>query len=148
MNQSAYVSDSSPHSTASAEAQAYLLGILSVAAFALTLPCAKILAGHLSAMQIGLFRSALAALAAVPVVWLTRSPLPNLSQIKRLLLMSLGVVYGFPVLTAVGMQHVPVGHGGVVLAALPLSTAVFGTLITKDRPPLLFWAASMAGFVA
>lgn len=136
-----------PRSPASVEAEAYFLGLVSVAAFALTLPCAKLLTGHLSALQIGFFRSVLAALAAVPVLAFTRSAWPNPGQIKRLFLMSVGVVYGFPVLTAVGMAHVPVGHGGVVLAALPLSTAIFGTLITKDRPPLLFWGASVAGCV-
>lgn len=133
---------------ASVEMQAYLLGLMSVAAFALTLPCAKVLAGPLSAMQIGLFRSMLAALAALPILWFTRSARPNASQVKRLLLLSLGIVYGFPILTAVGMRYVPVGHGGVVLAALPLATAIFGSLITKDRPPLLFWLASIGGFVA
>lgn len=133
---------------ASVEMQAYLLGLMSVAAFALTLPCAKVLAGPLSAMQIGLFRSMLAALAALPILWFTRSARPNASQLKRLLLLSLGIVYGFPILTAVGMRYVPVGHGGVVLAALPLATAIFGSLITKDRPPLLFWLASIGGFVA
>jgi drug/metabolite transporter (DMT)-like permease len=147
MNRTTPLNVASPTS-ASIEAEAYLLGVLSVAAFALTLPCAKVLAGHLSAIQIGLFRSALAGLVALPILLFTGSARPNRSQIKRLFLMSLGVVYGFPVLTAVGMQYVPVGHGGVVLAALPLSTAIFGSLITKDRPPILFWLASVGGFIA
>lgn len=148
MTQASSISPVTQRAGLSIEAEAYLLGIISVAAFALTLPCAKALAGHLGALQIGLFRSVLAALAAVPVLLFARSARPNASQIKRLFLMSLGVVYGFPILTALGMQHVPVGHGGVVLAALPLATAIFGTLITKDRPPALFWVASVAGFVS
>lgn len=132
----------------SREAEAYTLGLLSVAAFALTLPCAKVLTGTLSAIQIGIFRSLLAALAAVPILIFLRAPLPNRSQVRRLLLTSLGIVYGFPILTAVGMQYVPVSHGGVVLAALPLSTAIFGTIITKDRPPFMFWIVSMIGFLS
>jgi len=132
----------------SSETEAYLLGVLSVAAFALTLPCAKWLSAHLGALQIGFFRSAIAALVALPILCLTRSPWPNRRQVGRLLLLSLGVVYGFPVLTALGMAHVPVGHGGVLLAALPLSTAIFATLITRDRPPPLFWLASVGGFFA
>lgn len=149
MTQSTSLSNRTTTPTAtSSDTEAYALGIMSVAAFALTLPCAKALAGHLSAIEIGLFRSVLAALAAVPVLLLTRAPWPNASQIRRLLLTSLGIVYGFPILTAVGMQYVPVSHGGVVLAALPLSTAIFGTLITTDRPPAMFWFASVAGFVA
>ena len=127
--------------------QAYLLGLISVAAFAMTLPAAKILAGDLSALQVGFFRSVLAAFAAIPFLLIGRAKRPNRSQIKRMLLTSTGIVYGFPILTALGMQYVPVSHGGVVLAALPLSTALFGTLITGIRPSRLFWVVSGLGFV-
>ena len=44
-----FISDSSDY-------EAYLLGVISVAAFALTLPAAKVLVTDLSAMQIGFFR--------------------------------------------------------------------------------------------
>ncbi|WP_263260530.1 DMT family transporter [Pseudomonas sp. RIT-PI-S] len=125
---------------------AYLLGLISVAAFAMTLPAAKMLAGELSAMQVGIFRSVLAAFAAIPFLVFGRAKLPNRSQVKRMLLTSTGIVYGFPILTALGMQYVPVSHGGVLLAALPLSTAVFGTLITGTRPSRAFWLVSCLGF--
>jgi drug/metabolite transporter (DMT)-like permease len=134
--------------TARQDLHAYLLGLLSVAAFALTLPLTKVLTGHLSALQIGLFRSLIAACAAVPILVATRSRLPNWSQLRRLFATSLGIVYGFPILTALGMTYVPVSHGGVVLAALPLSTAIFGTLITRSRPSLSFWVVSLLGFAA
>jgi drug/metabolite transporter (DMT)-like permease len=127
--------------------QAYFLGLISVAAFAMTLPAAKILAGDLSALQVGFFRSVLAAFAAIPFLLIGRAKRPNRSQIKRMLLTSTGIVYGFPILTALGMQYVPVSHGGVVLAALPLSTAIFGTLITGTRPSKMFWAVSSLGFL-
>ena len=127
--------------------QAYFLGLISVAAFAMTLPAAKILAGDLSALQVGFFRSVLAAFAAIPFLILGRAKLPARSQIKLMLLPSTGIVYGFPILTALGMQYVPVSHGGVVLAALPLSTAIFGTLITGTRPSKMFWVVSSLGFL-
>jgi drug/metabolite transporter (DMT)-like permease len=133
---------------ASHEVQAYLLGLFSVAAFALTLPLTKALSGQLSPLQIGLFRSLLAGMAALPILLLTRAAWPNRSQLKRLLATSIGIVYGFPILTALGMAYVPVSHGGVVLAALPLSTAIFGTLITHDKPPASFWFISIIGFAA
>ncbi len=134
--------------TANRDTLAYLLGLLSVAAFALTLPFAKVLSGQLSALQIGLFRSLLAGLAAVPILVATRAPRPNRSQLKRILATSVGIVYGFPILTALGMAYVPVSHGGVVLAALPLSTSIFGTMITRERPPAAFWFVSFLGFLA
>ncbi|WP_052469265.1 DMT family transporter [Pseudomonas massiliensis] len=131
----------------SQDTQAYLLGLVSVAAFAMTLPAAKLLAGELSALQVGFFRSVLAALAAIPFLLLGRAKWPDRSQVKRMLLTSTGIVYGFPILTALGMQYVPVSHGGVVLAALPLSTAIFGTLITGTRPSAAFWSVSGLGFM-
>ncbi|WP_426149880.1 DMT family transporter [Pseudomonas sp. DC3000-4b1] len=131
----------------SQDTQAYLLGLVSVAAFAMTLPAAKLLAGELSALQVGMFRSVLAALAAIPFLLLGRAKWPNRAQVKRMLLTSTGIVYGFPILTALGMQYVPVSHGGVVLAALPLSTAIFGTLITGTRPSTAFWLVSGLGFM-
>ena len=133
--------------TKNQDLQAYFLGLISVAAFAMTLPAAKMLAGDLSAVQVGIFRSVIAALAAIPFLLIGRARLPNRSQIKRMLLTSTGIVYGFPILTALGMQSVPVSHGGVVLAALPLSTAIFGTLITGTRPSKAFWAVSTLGFL-
>ncbi|MEF9673958.1 DMT family transporter [Pseudomonas sp. PCH446] len=105
------------------------------------------LAGDLSAVQVGIFRSVIAAFAAIPFLLIGRARFPNRSQIKRMLLTSTGIVYGFPILTALGMQYVPVSHGGVVLAALPLSTAIFGTLITGTRPSRAFWAISSLGFL-
>lgn len=140
-------SDVNP-SSASHDIHAYVLGLLSVAAFALTLPLTKTLSGQLSALQIGLFRSLLAAFAAALILAATRATVPNRSQLKRLLATSVGIVYGFPILIALGMAYVPVSHGGVVLAALPLSTAIFGTLITRDVPPASFWFVSILGFVA
>jgi drug/metabolite transporter (DMT)-like permease len=146
-----HASLATPHppqsTTRGQDTQAYLLGLISVSAFAMTLPAAKLLAGELSALQVGVFRSVLAALAAIPFLLLGRASWPNPSQLKRMLLTSTGIVYGFPILTALGMQYVPVSHGGVVLAALPLSTAIFGTLITGNRPSKIFWLVSGLGFV-
>jgi len=90
----------------------------------------------------------LAAFAAVPILIATRSRFPNRSQLKRLLATSVGIVYGFPILTALGMAYVPVSHGGVVLAALPLSTSIFGTMLTKAKLPVSFWLVSILGFAA
>lgn len=134
-------------SSGNQDLQAYLLGIISVAAFAMTLPAAKVLAPFLSSLQVGIFRSVLAAIPAVFIVWLAKAKRPNRSQVKRLFLTSLGIVYGFPILTALGMQYVPISHGGVMLAALPLATSIFGTLITGTRPSAAFWVVSTLGFL-
>jgi drug/metabolite transporter (DMT)-like permease len=129
------------------ETEAYFLGMISVAAFAMTLPAAKYLITDFSALQIGIFRSFLAAMVALPILIFYKVKIPSRQQLKRLFLTSIGIIYGFPILTAVGMQYVPVSHGGVLLAALPISTAIFGALITGNRPSKKFWAVSLLGFL-
>ncbi len=129
------------------ELKAYLLGLTAVASFALTLPASKVLITTLSSIEIGIFRSFLASIAAIVLLMVVRPKIPSRHQIKNILLTSIGIVYGFPILTALGMKYVPVSHGAVVLAALPLSTAIFGTLITGVVPSKKFWLAAITGFL-
>jgi drug/metabolite transporter (DMT)-like permease len=51
----------------------------------------------------------------------------------------MGVVIGFPVLSAIAMQTAPASHDGVVLGALPLTTAVMGTIFAREKPSRAFW---------
>ena len=46
---------------------------------------------------------------------------------------------------AIAMQYAPASHGAVVLAVLPLLTAMGGALVAGERPSLGFWACGVAG---
>lgn len=127
--------------------EAYLLGFISIAAFAATLPLAKNLVGDLSGLQIGIYRSFIAALVALPIVLLAKLSFPSRSQIKKLYITSIGIIYGFPILTAVGMQYVPISHGGVVLAAAPICTSIFSVIITGQKQSLKFWFLATLGLL-
>ena len=54
-------------------------------------------------------------------------------------------IIGFPLLMAIAMQYAPASHGAVVLAVLPLLTAMAGALVAGERPSLGFWACGVAG---
>ena len=127
--------------------EAYFLGLISVAAFAATLPLAKNLVDDLSGLQIGIYRSLIAALVALPIVILAKLNLPTKRQIKKLFITSVGIIYGFPILTAVGMQYVPISHGGVVLAAMPICTSIFSVIITGQKQSLNSWVLATTGFL-
>jgi drug/metabolite transporter (DMT)-like permease len=77
---------------------------------------------------------------------------PNLSDLRPLALVALGVVIGFPLLTALALRHVTSAHSITFIGLLPLSTALFGVLRGGERPKPAFWlfsllgAASVAGF--
>lgn len=74
-----------------------------------------------------------------------RQPRPSRGDLSSLALTALGVVIGFPLLTALALQHVTSAHSIVFVGLLPLCTAGFAVLRGGERPRPLFWLFSMAG---
>lgn len=123
------------------------LAFCGVAAFSLTLPLTRALVDNLSYMEIGIGRSIVASIGAISALLLLRANIPNRSQIKKLFITSIGISYGFPILTAVGMQSVPSSHGAVILGALTLVTALFGAFLSKTSLSRLFLINAFLGFL-
>ncbi len=120
-------------------------GLLGVLSFSLTLPATRLAVASLDPMMVGLGRGLAAACLAAPLLWLTRQRWPTRPQIRSLAVVALGVIVGFPVLSAWAMRHANASHGAVVLGLLPLATALAGALRTHERPSLAFWVSSAAG---
>ena len=123
------------------------LGCLAVMFFSLTLPLTRFLSPTFDALEIGFGRAFLAGIASFFILLLLKEPFPNKKNLFKLSLVALGVVFGFPIFVAIGMKTVPASHGGVVLGALPLSTAFFSFLFSRERPSKWFWLLSFAGFI-
>ena len=70
---------------------------------------------------------------------------PTFAEFRWLLVVGVGVVFGFPFCTAWAMKHTTASHGGVVLGILPLATAAAGALFWHERPSRGFWIAAIAG---
>lgn len=127
------------------EKAGYLFGFLGVVIFSATLPATRIAVAELDPIVAGLGRALIAAVLAAIALLATKAKRPEGREWGRLLAVALGVVVGFPALSAWAMTRVPAAHGGVVLGILPLATAAFGALLAKERPPLLFWIFSLVG---
>jgi drug/metabolite transporter (DMT)-like permease len=93
-------------------------------------------------------RATLAALLAALCLALLRQPLPGRRDLASLAIVSLGVVVGFPLLTALALQHITSAHAIVFVGLLPLSTALFGVLRGGERPRPLFWLFALLGAAA
>ncbi|WP_416400746.1 DMT family transporter [Alicycliphilus denitrificans] len=133
-----------------AEARGLLLGLLGVAIFALTLPMTRLAVGTPEAPQMsGLFiamgRAAVAGLLSAALLLAQRAPLPARADWWPLAVTSLGVVFGFPLLTSVAMRHVGAVHAAVIIGLLPLATAAVGALLHRQRPSAAFWACALLG---
>lgn len=128
-------------------AQGMLLGFLAVVLFAMTLPATQVSVQYFDPFTIGFGRSAIASVVAGVLLYAAKAKLPTKRQFILLACMSSGVVFGFPILTAVSMQYVEAGHAGVILGILPLSTAVFAALLTGEHCKSGFWFFSVMGAV-
>jgi drug/metabolite transporter (DMT)-like permease len=126
------------------------LGLVGVLIFSLSLPATRAAVNPphgLDPFFAGLGRSIVAGFIAGVVLWVTKQPRPQRSQWKALASISLGVIFGFPFLTAWAMVHAPSGHGAIVLGLLPLATAAMGAWRNHERPSLGFWLMGIVGSV-
>lgn len=116
-------------------------GFVGVLGFSLTLPLTRVatLGGALDPIFIGAFRAVIAGAIAAVTLLVTRQKIPDLRQWFRIGVVALGVVFGFPLLTTFAMTATSASHGAVVIALLPVSTAIVAALRTRVYPRPAFW---------
>ena len=123
-------------------------GLLGVLIFSGSLPATRVAVGGFSPLFLTSARAVLAALLAAAILLVLRQKRPAAGDVLPLVLVALGVVVGFPLLTAMALEHVTAAHSIVFIGLLPLATAIFGVLRGGERPRPLFWAFSGAGALA
>jgi drug/metabolite transporter (DMT)-like permease len=84
-----------------------IYGFLGVVGFSLTLPATRAAVQDLDPIIVGLGRGLVAAILAAATLRITHQPIPTKQQLRSLLVVGLGVVLGFPLLSAWAMQQVP-----------------------------------------
>ncbi len=131
--------------TAAPVTGAYLLGFLGMASFSLTFPMTRVAVAELDPVFVGLGRAIVAALLALLVLQWQRAPRPTRHQVLRLIVVALGVVVGFPLLSAWAMRSVDSSHGAIIAGLLPLATAAGGAWRAKERPTLQWWLCAALG---
>jgi drug/metabolite transporter (DMT)-like permease len=123
----------------------WLNGLLGVVIFSGSLPATRIAVLEMSPFFLTFLRASLAGMLAILLVCVLREPRPQRAQLFPLLLVACGVVIGFPLLTALALQHVTSAHSIVFLGLLPLCTAIFAVLRGGERPKRAFWLFSLLG---
>lgn len=120
-------------------------GLLGVIIFSGSLPATRLAVADFSPLFLTSARAAIAALLGALFLFLLRAPRPQRSDLLPLVIVSLGVVVGFPLLTALALQHITAAHSIVFIGLLPLATALFGVLRGGERPKPAFWLFSAVG---
>ncbi|SMD11085.1 DMT family transporter [Kibdelosporangium aridum] len=124
------------------------LGALGVLGFSFSLPATRLAVAGLDPWFVAFGRAAVAGLLAVAYLAFVRAPLPSRDQVRRLVIVALGIVIGFPLFTSLALTTQTSAHGAVVIAGLPMSTAVWAVVRAGERPRRGFWLASGVGFIA
>ena len=127
-------------------------GLLGVIIFSGSLPATRVAVGGFTPLFLTSARAVIAALLGAALLLALRQTRPDKSDLLPLVVVALGVVVGFPLLTALALQHITSAHSIVFIGLLPLATAIFGVIRGGERPKPAFWvfsivgAASVAGF--
>lgn len=128
----------------------FWLGLAGVVIFSITLPMTRLAVGtpeapELSGLFVAMFRAVIAATLSALYLLAVRAPWPRPDQWRHLLIISMGVVVGFPVCTSIALQEVEAVHASAMLGVLPLVTAMMAAVLHRQRPSLGFWLCAGLG---
>ncbi|MBA4335558.1 MAG: EamA family transporter [Methylobacterium sp.] len=123
----------------------WINGLIGVVIFAGSLPATRVAVADFDPVFLTLARAAIAGLLGLALLLLFREKRPLRADLLPLLVVSLCVVIGFPLLTALALRHVTAAHSIVFIGLLPLATALFGVLRGGERPRPAFWLLSGLG---
>ncbi|WP_246696677.1 DMT family transporter [Methylobacterium planeticum] len=120
-------------------------GLLGVLIFSASLPATRLALTDLEPLFLTTARAAIAGIVAGAALLLLERRRPARADLASLAVVALGVVIGFPLLTALALRHIDAAHAAVFVGMLPLSTALFGAIRAGERPPPAFWLLSGLG---
>jgi drug/metabolite transporter (DMT)-like permease len=123
----------------------WINGFIGVVIFSGSLPATRVAVTQFDPVFLTVARAAIAGILALVLVILLKQKRPSPSEIASLFVVAAGVVVGFPLLTALALQHVTSAHSIVFIGLLPLATAIFAVIRGGERPKPAFWLFSVLG---
>lgn len=123
----------------------WLNGFIGMLIFSASLPATRIAVQDFDPVFLTAARAGIAGFVAVIVLFTLQVNRPRREDMASLGITAVGVVVGFPLLTALALQHITAAHSIVFIALLPLMTALFGVLRAGERPKATFWIFSCLG---
>lgn len=123
----------------------WLNGSIGVLIFSGSLPATRVAVLEFDPVFLTVARATIAGVLALFILMLFKEKRPAKHQLFSLVIVAMGVVVGFPLLTALALQYVTSAHSIVFVGMLPLVTAAFAVLRGGERPRPVFWLFSILG---
>jgi len=125
--------------------KAWASGFIGVLIFSGSLPATRVGLADFAPLFLTSARAVIAAVLGAVLLVVLREKRPARSDLVPLAVVALGVVVGFPLLTALALQSITSAQSIVFIGLLPLCTALFGVLRAGERPSVVFWMFSITG---
>jgi len=133
------------------ENKGFIFGFVGIIIFSITPVATKIALGannnQLSAEFITFGRSALAGILSFAYLFLSKRKIPNIKYLLDFSVIALCITVVFPLTLSLGLIYSTSIHAGVILAFLPLATAVFASFYFKQKASLGFWVCAFIGCI-
>jgi drug/metabolite transporter (DMT)-like permease len=126
-------------------ASGWINGFVGVLIFSGSLPATRAAVTGFDPIFLTGARATIAALLGIALLLAFREKRPDRADLLSLVVTALGVVVGFPLLTALALRHVTSAHSIVFLGLLPLATAIFAVWRGGEHVRPLFWLFSCLG---
>lgn len=123
----------------------WMNGLIGVLLFSGSMPATKVAVLSLDPIFVTLVRALIAAVLAGLFLFYSKATIPNKFESKSIILVAIGAVIGFPLLSSLALQHMTAARSLVFVGTLPLSTAIFAVLRGKEKPKPLFWLFALIG---
>ena len=120
-------------------------GLIGVVIFSASLPATRVAVLQFDPVFVTVARAAIAGILGLCLLLVFQEKRPTRADALPLIIVALGVVVGFPLLTALALRHVTSAHSIVFIGLLPLATAFFGVVRGGERPRPAFWLFSLLG---
>ncbi len=125
--------------------KAWASGFIGVLIFSGSLPATRVGLADFAPLFLTSARAVIAAVLGAVLLVVLGEKRPARSDLLPLAVVALGVVVGFPLLTALALQSITSAQSIVFIGLLPLCTALFGVLRAGERPSVVFWMFSVTG---
>lgn len=113
--------------------------------FSGSLPATRIALTSFDPVFLTVARAAIAGLVASLILFCLHKPYPSRRDYPGFLIVTLAVVVGYPLLSALALRHVGSAHAVIFVGLLPMLTAWFGVLRDGERLHRGFWGFSLFG---
>ncbi|MGR6874143.1 DMT family transporter [Pseudomonas sp. HK3] len=120
-------------------------GLLAVVIFSLTAPFTVLALDAFTPEFIAFMRAVVAGLGSIAMIWWFKWPMPKAKDLIWLTAGGAGISLLFPYMLAQSLQNFQATDIGIVLAGLPLVTALVAVGLFKETTTKQFWMSLWAG---